>query len=298
MRLLRRAAALGRAGVRAARAPRLDGRAGAAGGAQVRRREPRRRRRARHERPAPERRPPERRQPDLPRPPRGRADRLRREPRAPRRRRRRRARLDRGVQGGLPGGRDHPAGQAGRGRRDREGRLQARPRPDPLEARDGGRLSRPDGCERDRCAPRAGAGRAARPRHDPGDDGGAARVHRAAHPGRARRAPARRLRGRGLGRHRRVHGRDRPSEGARRDRRRGRPLRHDRLRPAAPRAGQLDLRDVVLGLRVRAQVPDRSGPAGQRRLLPARQPARARGDGHELLAGPARSSAAGRRMRA
>ena len=78
------------------------------------------RRRARDERPAPERRPPERRQPDLTRPPRGRADRLRREPRAPRRRRRRRAGLDRGRSGGLPGGRDHPAGQAGRRRRDRE----------------------------------------------------------------------------------------------------------------------------------------------------------------------------------
>ena len=155
VRVLRRAAALGRAGVLAAGAPRLDGRAGAEGGAQLRRREPRRRRRARHERPAPERRPPERRQPDLARPPRGRADRLRREPRAPRRRRRRRARVDRGVQGGLPGGRDHPAGQARRGRRDRQGRLQADPGPDPLEARDGGRLPRPDRRERDRRAPRA-----------------------------------------------------------------------------------------------------------------------------------------------
>ena len=50
----------------------------------------------------------------------------------------------------------------------------------------------------------------------------------------------------------------------------------DRLRPAAARAGQLDLRDDVLGLRVRAQVPDRPGPAGQRRLLPPRLGARAR----------------------
>ena len=37
-----------------------------------------------------------------------------------------------------------------------------------------------------------------------------------------------------------------------RDRRRRRPLRPRRLRPAAPRAGQLDLRADVLGLRVRA----------------------------------------------
>ena len=43
VRVLRRAAALGRAGVRAARAPRLDGRAGAEGGPELRRREPRRR---------------------------------------------------------------------------------------------------------------------------------------------------------------------------------------------------------------------------------------------------------------
>ena len=38
---------------------------------------------------------------------------------------------------------------------------------------------------------------------------------------------------------------------------------------AAPRAGQLDLRDDVLGLRIRAQAPDRSRPARERRLLPA-----------------------------
>ena len=48
-----------------------------------------------------------------------------------------------------------------------------------------------------------------------------------------------------------------------------RPLRPRRLRPAAPRPGQLDLRADVLGLRVRREVPDRPGPAGERRLLPA-----------------------------
>ena len=121
------AAALGRAGLRAAGAPRLDG------ASRCRRRSGATAPRTsapgdvhRHERPAPERRPPERRQPDLARPPRRRADRLRREPRAPRRRRRRRARVDRRVPGGLPGGRDHPAGQARRGRRDRGRRLPAR----------------------------------------------------------------------------------------------------------------------------------------------------------------------------
>ena len=101
--------------------------------------------------------------------------------------------------------------------------------------------------------------------------------------------PHGRLRGRGLRRQRRLHRRDRPPAGARRDRRRRRPLRPDRLRPAAARAGQLDLRDVVLGLRLRPQVPDRPRPAGQRRLLPADQRARAGRDGHELqLARPGR----------
>ena len=47
-------------------------------------------------------------------------------------------------------------------------------------------------------------------------------------------------------------------------------LRHERLRPAAARAGQLDVRDDVLRVRVRAQVPRRPGSARQRRLLPAR----------------------------
>ena len=120
-------AALGRAGVRAAGAPRLDGRAGAAGG--------------------PRRTAPRTSAPgdvivtNDPHPSGvhlndvslispvhhdGRAARLRREPRAPRRRRRRRAGVDRRVPRGLPGGRDHPAGQARRGRRDRRRRLPAR----------------------------------------------------------------------------------------------------------------------------------------------------------------------------
>ena len=107
-------AAVGRAGVRAAGAPRLDGRAGAERGPRVRRREPRA---GRH---------------DLTNDPYpsgvhlndvsliapvyvdGRAARLRREPRAPRRRRRRRAGAHRRVPRGVPGGRDHPAGEARR----------------------------------------------------------------------------------------------------------------------------------------------------------------------------------------
>ena len=182
---------------------------------------------------------------------------------------------------------------------DRQGRLQADPGPDPLEARDGRRLPRPDRGERDRRPPRDGARRAARARDDPRDDGGAARVHRAAHAGRARRAAARAstrprapstttaTRTSPCGLQARVE------IGAGR-----RPLRPDRLRPAAARARQLDLRDVVLRLRLRAQVPGRPGPAGQRRLLPAGQPARAGRDGHRTAPGRRRSSAAGRRTRA
>ena len=66
---------------------------------------------------------------------------------------------------------------------------------------------------------------------------------------------------------------------------RRRPLRPRRLRPAAPRAGQLDLRADVLGLRVRAEVPDRPRPAGERRLLPARLGRRAARHGRRTARG-------------
>ena len=124
---------------------------------------------------------------------------------------------DRRVPRGLPGGRDHPAGEGRRGRRDRRRRLPADPRADPLEARDGRRLPRADRREHDGRAAAAGARRPARPRDDRRDDARAARLHRAPHPRRDRRAAARRLRGRGLGRHRRVHRRAGEAEGARRD---------------------------------------------------------------------------------
>ena len=129
---------------------------------------------------------------------------------------------------------------------------------------------------------------AARPRHDPRDDGASCSTTpsgaRAPSSPRSRTASTRpRAR-----RQRRLHGRARPAAGARRDRRRRRALRHDRLRPAAARAGQLDLRDDVLGLRVRAQVPDRPRPAGQRRLLPARHRRRARGHASRTARWPGR----------
>ena len=72
----------------------------------------------------------------------------------------------------------------------------------------------------------------------------------------------------------------------------------DGVRPPAPRARQLDVRADVLGLRVRAQVPGRPRPAGERRLLPARQPGRAERAPSRTAPGRARSSAAGRRRRA
>ena len=94
------------------------------------------------------------------------------------------------------------------------------------------------------------------------DDGRAARLHRAAHARRARRAPARRVRGRGLRRHRRLHATSRcASRCASRSSADGVRFDTRRLRPAAPRAGLLDLRADVLGVRVRGEVPDRPRPA-------------------------------------
>ena len=161
--------------------------------------------------------------------------------------------VDRRVPRGLPGGRDHPAGEGRRGRRDRRRRLPADPRADPLEARDGRRLPRPDRREHDR--------RRAACRRSP--TGTAARRSSTTmrelldYTERRTRAEIAAL----------PHGvyeaegsvdtdgyTDEPvrAEGADRDLGRRRPLRPRRLRPAAARAGQLDLRADVLGLRLRA----------------------------------------------
>ena len=83
-----------------------------------------------------------------------------------------------------------------------------------------------------------------------------------------------------------------------RDLRRRRALRHHGIGSAAPRPGQLHLRPDVLGLRLRAQVPDRPGPAGERRLLPPRLGRRAAGHASRTACGRRPSSAAGRRRRA
>ena len=99
--------------------------------------------------------------------------------------------------------------------------------------------------------------------------------------------PARRLRVGGLGRHRRLHRRAGAPLRAGRDRARRRLVRPRGQRPAAAGARQLDVRADLLGVRLRAQVPDRPRPAGQRRLLPAgppRRPARQRHELHLALA--------------
>ena len=118
---------------------------------------------------------------------------------------------------------------------DRRRRLPARPGADPLEARDGGRLPRADRGERHRRAARPGARRrgtgattivATMAR--------AARVHRAAHARRARRAAARRLRGRGRRRQRRLH---RRAGAPRRRGSRSAPTASASTRPAPTRSG-------------------------------------------------------------
>ena len=155
--------------------------------------QPRAGRHAAHERPVPERRPPERRQPDRAGPRRRRAARLRREHRPPRRRRRRRAGEHRRLPRGLPGGRDHPAGQARRRRPDRRRRL-------PLVLAQIRSKHETAGDFRAQVAANATGVRRVQAlveRHGRetivADDGRAARLHRAAHARRARRAPARHL---------------------------------------------------------------------------------------------------------
>ena len=154
--------------------------------------------------------------------------------------------------------------------------------PRSVEARDRGGLPCADRGERDRRAQAAGRRGALRARDAARGDGRAPRVHGAAGAGRARGAAARRVRGGGADRRRRLHGRAGAAPRAGGDRPRRCPLRHDGIRSAAPRAGELDLRADVLRLRVRAQVPRRPRPARQRRLLPARLAARAGRHGDEL----------------
>ena len=182
------------------------------------------------------------------------------------------------------------------GRQDRGRRLPAHPRPDPVEARDGRRLPGAGRGQRDRREENHGAVQPPRTRDAPRDDGGAARLHGAARAGGDRAARAGHVRGRGHGRQRRLHRPAGPPPGPDRDHARRPPLRHVGVGSAAAGAGQLDLCDDLLGVRLCAEVPDRPRPAGERRLLPALQPQRAGGNGDELhlaLAGRRRLGDAG-----
>ena len=204
--------------------------------------------------------------------------------------------IDRRLPRGVPGGRDHPARQGRRGRADRRRRLPADPGPDPLEARDRRRLPRPDRRERDgraagsRRSSRATATRRSWPRcrscstTPSGAPGPRSRRCRTASTRRRARStptatPTSRC-GSARGSRSRADGVSFDLAGSDPQRR-------------AP--GQLDLRPDVLGLRLRAQVPDRPRPAGQRRLLPARAASTPRGAASRTAPGPRRSSAAGRR---
>ena len=118
-----------------------------------------------------------------------RARRLRRQPRASRRRRRRRARVDRRVPRGVPGGRDHPAGQGRRGRdassTTSSALILAQIRSKHETAGDfrAQIAANATGVRRlEALVDRHGRATLAR------DDGGAARVHRAARAGRDRAA--------------------------------------------------------------------------------------------------------------
>ena len=214
------------------------------------------------------RRPPQRRQPDLARSTPTHAHRLCREHRAPRRRRRRRARVDRRVPRGVPGGRDHPSGplvKAGEIVPDVFQLILAQIR---SKHETGGDFRAQIAANTTGVRRIQALVDAARPRRRSSRRWRSCSLHRAARQGRDLGAALRHLRGRGIGRQRWLHRRAGPARGPDHDRRRRRPLRHRGLRPAAARARQLDLRADLLGLRLRAQVPDRPRPAGQRRLLP------------------------------
>ena len=130
------------------------------------------------------------------------------------------------------------------------------------------------------------------------DDGRAARLHRAPHPRRDRGAAARRLRGRGLRRHRRLHRRARAAEGARRDLGRTASASTSPARDPQRRAPvNSTYAQTFSACAYAREVPDRPRPAGQRRLLPRSSRRRAGGQRHELHLARARSSAAGRRRR-
>ena len=129
-----------RAVVQPAQPPRLHGGNGAPGGARVRVREPRARRSPRGQLPLPERCAPERHRGGRALPLRGRNPGLLRQSGPPRGRRRRRPGERGRLPGNLPGRSHHSAGEDSAGGEDRGRHLPAGARPDPLQARNGGRL--------------------------------------------------------------------------------------------------------------------------------------------------------------
>ena len=220
--------------------------------------------------------------------------RLRRQPRPSRRRGRRGPGQRRRLPGGLPGRGHHPAREAGGRGRDEPRRLPADPRADPLQARDGGRLPRPGGGQQHRHPAAHRPLPALRPRDGGGVRPAAHRLRRPAHPRRDLPPPARGVRRRGRGRQRRLHRPAGAPGGEGRHRRRGNPLRLQRLRRAAPGAGELHpLHDLRRG-RLRAALRHRHRRAPERRLLPLGAPRGAGGHGGQLPAAGARWSAAGR----
>ena len=293
MRVLRRRAPGGRPGLRPARPPRLDGRAGAEGGARVRAGEARARRHARHERPAPERRAPERRH---------------RSSRpciyegellgyvanlahhvdvgggAPG--------VDRRVPRGLPGGRDHPARQA---RRRAAGSWTTCSGSILAQIRSTARDRRATSARRSRRTQRA---RAASSRSSAAT--GSPRCARrwtscSSTPSGGRGRSSRRCRTastRPRGRSTRDGFTDEPVRLPRPDRDRGPTACGSTLTGSDPQRRapvNSTFAQTFSAVRVRPQVPDRSRPAGQRRLLPAARRARAAGHGDELhLAGAGR----------
>ena len=183
-----------------------------------------------------------------------------------------------------------PPVQARRRRADRARRLQADPRADPLEARDRRRLPRPDRRERHRRAAHPGARRRHGRETLARDDGRAARLHRAPHA-----APSSR---------RCRTASSRPRASVDNDGYTDEPGAASRPASSSPRrrlASTLTGSDpqrrapvnstyamTFSGVRLRAQVPDRPRPAGQRRLLPPRRRRRAGGHGRRTRRWPSR----------
>ena len=236
MLLLRSGSPPHRAVLQPAQPPRLHGGNGAPGGPGLRSRQPRPGGSPGGELPLPQRGPPERHRGDRALPPPGRDPRLLRQPGPPRGRGRRRSGERRRLSGDLPGRSDHPPGQDRAGGEDRGRRLPAGACPDPLQARDRGRLPGAVRGQQHRGAAPGGAVRTPRSGDGALLHGRTHRLHRPAHTGGAREAAQGRVPRRGLRGQRWIHRPARASGGAGGDRRRGGccSTSRARIRNAAP----------------------------------------------------------------